>query len=505
MALTRAEKIIAFAERYLRVPEGALVGQPIVLDEFQKDFIRNVYGERKVRRAILSMARKNAKTTLIAILVIAHLVGSEAKQNTQIVSGALSREQAAIVFELASKMINLSPELSKIVRIVPSSKRLIGIPMNVEYRALSAEGKTAHGLSPILAILDEVGQIVGAKSDFVDAIITSQGAHEDPLQIVISTQAANDSDLLSIWIDDALASDDPSIYCKVYAAKPERGVLDKVGWYEANPALGKFRSLKDVQDQAEQASRMPSAEASFRNLILNQRISTNSPFISKEAWLTCKGEPAPLSECTEIYGGLDLSSKTDLTAFTLYGFKDGVWHAHTWAWTPEKGLHDRAKRDRAPYDVWVNQGYLFTTPGATVDYEWVCHQIAEICGGLNITAIAFDRWRMSIMAKEMERIGLVLPFIEWGQGFKDMSPALDALEGKILNATLRHGGHPVLTMCAANAMVSKDPAGNRKLDKMKTSGRIDALVALAMAAGIAERQHEPEMDIAAFLASPLKI
>lgn len=189
----------------------------MVLAKFQKKFIRDVYDNPAgTRRAILSVSRKNGKTGLIAGLLLAHLGGPEAKLNSQIVSGAMSRDQAALVFNLAAKMVQLSPKLSSIVRIVPSGKRLLGLPMNTEYRALAADGKTAHGLSPVLTILDETGQCRGPQSDFIDAITTSQGAHEAPLLIAISTQAANVADLFSVWLDDAKISADPRIVCHLY-------------------------------------------------------------------------------------------------------------------------------------------------------------------------------------------------------------------------------------------------------------------------------------------------
>lgn len=153
--LTRGQRVIAFIERYLKVPEGEFVGQPMLLEPFQKQFILAVYDNKgKTRRAYLSIARKNGKSGLIAGILLAHIVGPEAKLNTQIVSGAMSREQAALVFSLACKIINLSPEIIPLVRIVPSGKKLIGLARNVEYRALAADGRTAHGLSPSLAILD---------------------------------------------------------------------------------------------------------------------------------------------------------------------------------------------------------------------------------------------------------------------------------------------------------------------------------------------------------------
>ena len=484
--MTRGERVIAFIERYCKAPEGAHVGQPIILEDFQKKFILDVYDNpHGTHTAILSIARKNGKTALIAGILLAHLIGPEAKQNSQIVSGALSRDQAAIVFKLAVKMINLNEALQDLVHIIPSTKTLVGLAKNVEFRALSAEGKTTHGLSPLLAILDESGQIKGPQDEFVDAVVTAQGAHEAPLLMVISTQAATDADLLSIWIDDALKGEDPKTVCHLYTTPMESDILDKESWKLSNPALGKFRSEPDMQKLAEKASRMPSAENTFRNLNLNQRVSTVSPFIAKQTWDTCLGELPPIYECDEVWAGLDLSARTDLTACVFLGRKGEKYYTYPTVWTPEIGLVDRAKRDRVPYDLWVKQGYLFTTPGATVDYEYVAKHIGEIASDVKILhAIAFDRWRIDVFKKECDKLGLELPLVAFGQGFKDMSPALDTLEAQLLNARIVHNNNPALNMAAANAVVVKDPAGGRKLDKSKATNRIDPMVALAMACGV---------------------
>lgn len=483
--MTRADRIIAFLERHCLTPDGAQVGRPLRLAEFQKRFIRDVYDNPAgTRRAILSVSRKNGKSGLVAGLLLAHLVGPEARQNAQIVSGAMSRDQAALVFNLAAKMVQMSPKLSAIVRIVPSGKRLIGLPLNTEYRALAADGRTAHGLSPVLAILDEVGQVRGPQSDFIDAITTSQGAHAEPLLLVISTQAATDADLLSVWIDDAIASADPRIVCHLHTAPAGCDLLDESAWKAANPALGVFRSLDDLREQLTQAQRMPSAENTARNLLLNQRVSTESPFISPDVWKACGGPVEPF--CGPVYAGLDLSARTDLTALVIVGKRtDGTWDVRPNFWTPQQGLAERARRDRAPYDTWARQGYLRTTPGATVDYEHVAADLGDILADLDVRAVAYDRWRIDLLRKELGKLDLELPLVEWGQGFKDMSPALDALEAELLNGRLRHGGHPVLQMCAANAVVTRDPAGSRKLDKARATGRIDGLQALAMAIGAA--------------------
>lgn len=489
--LTRAERNMRFCEAYCCAPEGKLVGKPIELADFQEAFFYSVYDNVAITiEAQLSMARKNAKTATIAMVALVHLVGPEAKQNSQIVSGARSREQASQVYNYASKMVNLSAKLRTIVRIIPSSKTLIGLPLNVEYRALSAEGSTAHGLSPILAILDEVGQVRGPQDDFIDAITTAQGAHENPLLIMISTQAANDADLFSIRLDDAEQSQDPRIVSHVYAADKDAELLDKKAWKAANPALGLFRSLDDLAEQAKKAARMPSAENTFRNLSLNQRVSTVSPFISGDVWKSCGGKLLDFGSAP-VWCGLDLSARTDLTALVVIGKIAGVWHIQPHFWTPENGLSDRSKRDRSPYDVWARQGYLHTTPGSTVDYEYVAQDIGAILANLDVRNIAYDRWRIGLLQKEFDELGITLPLVEHGQGFKDMSPALDTLEAELLNGRVAHGMHPVLTMCAANAVVSKDAAGNRKLDKHKATGRIDGLVALAMAFGANSMETEP--------------
>lgn len=499
--MTRGEKVVRFIESYCLVPEGDHVGKPVVLADFQREFILAVYDNPHVTdTAILSIARKNAKTGTIAFLLLAHLVGPESVQNSRIVSGAMSREQAAEVYNLASKTVMLSPKLGEIIRIIPSSKKLIGLPMNVEYQAISAEGKTAHGKSPILAILDEVGQVRGPRSDFIDAITTAQGAYDNPLLIYISTQAATDADMLSILIDDAKNNKHKKTVCHVYAAEEGADVLDEAQWRQANPALGLFRSEKDMRKQAEKASRMPSFENTFRNLNLNQRVSTVSPFVSRNVWELNSGEVGSMTGQT-VWCGLDLSARTDLTAMVVIWKEGDNWCVRPYFWTPEDGLYDRSARDRVEYDVWVKQGFLITTPGATVDYAHVVNDMADILADCEVAAIAYDRWRIDLLKREADRVGLEFPFIEFGQGYKDMSPALDTMESELLNGRVRHGNHPVLTMCAANAVTVKDPAGNRKLDKSKATGRIDGMVALAMALGVSGAEADEDID--AFIAAPL--
>jgi len=253
----------------------------------------------------------------------------------------------------------------------------------------------------------------------------------------------------------------------------------------ANPAYGDFLNADEVKDQAASAKRMPAREAAYRNLILNQRINQLSPFIAKGVWQACGASPRESAfQAGQVRIGLDLSARNDLTALVYTAVEEGIRHVRAEFFVPLEGIHDRAQRDRVPYDLWHEQGFLTATPGASVDYEFVARRLAEIADEYDVEAVNFDRWRIDVLKKELERIGVELPLIPHGQGFRDMSPALDSLEAELLNGKIAHGMNPVLTMCAANSVIDSDPAGNRKLNKAKSTGRIDGMVALAMCMGV---------------------
>lgn len=489
--MTRGERVCAFIERYCHVPEGVLVGKPVRLSVFQEVFILAVYDNpHGTNEAILSIGRKNAKTALAAFLLLAHIAGPEAQINSELMSGARSRDQAAKVFNYAAKVIRFSPELSKICKIIPSSKQIMGLVMNTEYKASSAEAKTAHGGSPALAILDETGQVKGPIDDYIEAIETSQGAHENPLRLHISTQAATAGDMLSIIIDDAEASKNPHTVCHVYSAPEDCDVMDKKGWLAANPAMGEFRSAKELEDWAEKASRLPAKENSFRWLYLNQRIEANSPFVNRKEWEVCKGASVLSGR---VYGGLDLSSNRDLTSLVLVSeADDGVFDVEAHHFLPDFGILDKSKEDRVPYDLWAKQGHMTLLPGKVIDPALVARHLASLSGKYDIDSVAYDRWRIEDFRRELDAIGCDIYLEKFGQGYRDMSPAVDELERLIAEGKLRHGGNPVLNMCAANAIIESDPAGNRKLTKAKSRGRIDGMVALAMAIGASKRGVEIE-------------
>lgn len=481
--VSRGQRNIDWIETFCRVPEGKDIGKPVRLRPFQKKIIRRIYNKR-TRRAIISFGRKNAKTTLAGFLLLLHTCGPEARPNSQLYSAAQSRDQAAILFALASKVVMLSPDLSQFVVIGESAKRLTCPELGTVYRALSADAATNYGLSPVFVVHDELGQVRGPRSELYDALETASGAQEAPLSIVISTQAPTDSDLLSILIDDALSGADPETALFLYTAPEEDDPFTRATIRKANPAFADFLNAEEVMRLAADAKRMPAREASFRNLVLNQRINAIAPFVARAVWQACGGAVDTAAfERGPVYAGIDLSARTDLTAL-VYVAQDaaGVWHARAEFFAPEDGLADRAHRDRAPYDLWRDQGSLVTTPGAAVEYAWVADRLATLCGQYDVVSVKFDRWRIDVLKSALNAIGAdSVPLEPHGQGFRDMGPALDTLETTLLQENLRHGGHPLLQWCAANAKATSDPAGNRKLDKAKSHGRIDGMVALAMA------------------------
>ena len=501
-----AADVVAFIEEVCFIPEGKHVGEKLKLYDWQKREVERIYDNPVgTRRAILSFGRKNGKTTFAACLLLAHLCGppAQSRPNSQLFSAAQSRDQAAIIFSLAAKIVRMNPVLSRAVTIRETAKELICPELGTRYRALSADATTAFGLSPAIVIHDELGQVRGPRSALYEALETATGAQADPLSIIISTQAPTDADLMSVLIDDALAGHDPHVVAKLYTAPPELDPFSEETIRLANPAFDAFMNSGEVLAMAADAKRMPAREAEYRNLVLNQRIEVNNPFIAPAVWSACGGPVGPL-EGVPLYGGLDLSSTTDLTALVLIGWRDSKWRVQPTFWLPSEGLSEKAIADRVPYDLWHGQGYLQATPGKTVSYEFVAGHLRNLFRRYDIRKIGFDRWNMRHFKPWLSRAGfsdqwIEERFTEFGQGMASMSPALRDLEQILIEGQMAHGNHPVLSMCVANTVITLDDAGNRKPSKRKSTGRIDGLVALAMAVGAAPLQVKP-IDIDALIA-----
>jgi phage terminase large subunit-like protein len=508
----------------LTVPSGAGAGKPFKLQKWQRDFIRDIYepslpdGRRVVRRAILSMARKNGKTALIAAIALAHLIGPEAITNGEIYSAANDRDQAAIVFKFARQIVELDAELREKIEVIASTKTMLVRSLGSIYRAISAEAGTKHGYMPSLVIYDELAQ--AKNRDLYDVLDTSFGARAEPLFIVISTQSNDPEHILSQLIDDGLNGDDPTIVCHLFAADEDCPLDDKRQWRKANPALGVFRDYDDLAAAIDKAIRMPADEPKVRNLLLNQRVSPASILVSRAEWMACAGA-VEFTPGESIYLALDLSNTLDLSAL-LMGSADDVARVKAFFWKPEDGLAEQSFRDFGSgnyrYVEWQKAGHIETTGGRSIDKALIARRIAELTDRYNVLGLAYDRWRIADLLREFDHIGFAawqdtsrpaderderanlsvrnggkigdgLRLIPWGQGFRDMAPAIDALETAIVERKLVHPNNPCLNWNMANAIAVTDPAGGRKLDKDKSRFRIDGAVALAMLTGLRSRER----------------
>jgi phage terminase large subunit-like protein len=511
----KARKVIKFIEA-LTVPSGYGAGKRFKLQDWQKQFIRDIYEShiveedgtqrRVVRRAILSVARKNGKTALIAAIALAHLVGPMHEVHGEIYSAANDRDQAAIVFKFAKQIVELEPELLRQIDIIPSTKTMVGRKTGSIYRAISAEAGTKHGYLPSVVIYDELAQ---AKSrDLYDVLDTSFGARKEPLFITISTQSNDPEHILSRLIDDGTSGVDPSIVCHLYAADEDCDLGDEAQWAKANPALGKFRDFEDLASAIRKAQRLPAEEPKVRNLFLNQRIAPVSPLLSRNEWMACHGE-ATINEGEEVYLALDLSSTVDLTALMIGSASDPC-RVMPHFWKPREQVVEHSNRDFGTgtyrYREWHEAGYLHLSPGKTIDPEAIAMFIAELQTKYKVKGLAYDRWRAEDLLREFDRVGLVahkdgdkitdgLRLVPWGQGYRDMAPAIDALELAVIDRKLRHPNNPILNWNIANAVVTYDPANNRKLDKEKARFRIDGAVALAMLMGLRSRDRNTQKPI----------
>jgi phage terminase large subunit-like protein len=287
----------------------------------------------------------------------------------------------------------------------------------------------------------------------------------------------------------------------LFTADENAPLDDPETWRQASPALGDFLNIEEIRAAAEKAMRMPSFESAFRNLHLNQRVSAFAQLFSQSIWEANGGETDMDAFANgPVYGGLDLSGRQDLTALVLVAEgPPGYWNIWPHFWTPADTIRERLQRDKAPYDLWVRDGLITAVPGVTIDYGFVAKRLGELQKKCDIRAIRYDRWRIEELKAAMTAAGVNVALEECGQGYRDMAPALDALETVALQQRLRHGMHPVMTMCAANATVVTDPAGNRKFEKAKSTGRIDGMLALAMAmAGATARASRP-FDVRALI------
>ncbi len=486
-----ADFAVMFIEQLCHT-KGKWAGQPFKLLPWQEEIIRNIFGvvkengNRQFTTAYIEIPKKNGKSELAAAIAL-YLLFGDGEPSAEVYGAAADRQQASIVFDVANQMVQMTPALSKRAKIKAATKTIECKTNNGSYKVLSAEVGTKHGFSVSGLVLDEVHAQPNRK--LYDVLTQGSGdAREQPLYFLITT-AGNDTNSICYELHQKAMDiiegrkSDPTFYPVIYGAGMDEDWTDPKVWQKANPSLGETIQMEKVIAACESAKQNPAEENSFRQLRLNQWVKQSVRWMPMEKWDACNFRvDEDELEGRVCYGGLDLSSTTDITAFVLVfppTDEEDKYSILPYFWVPEDTLDLRVRRDHVPYDLWERKGYLQTTEGNVVHYGYIEQFIESLGERFNIKEIAFDRWGAVQMVQNLKGMGFtVVPF---GQGFKDMSPPTKELMKLVFEEKIAHGGHPVLRWNMDNIFIRTDPAGNIKADKEKSTEKIDGAIATIMA------------------------
>ena len=485
-----ADFVVAFIEQ-LKHTKGEFYNKPFELIDWQEQIVRDVFGilkpdnYRQFTTVYIEVPKKCGKSELAAAVAL-YMLCADGEQRAEVYGCAADRDQASLVFDVACDMVRLCPALMKRCDIRPSRKSIGFGPTNSTYKALSADVAGKSGINVSALIFDELW-VQRDKKFFEMMTVGTSDARKNPLHFIITT-AGNDQNTICYELHQKAVDIiegrkfDPHFYPVIYGADESDDWTAPEVWKKANPSLGITIGMDKVAAACEQAKQNPGQENAFRQLRLNQWVKQAVRWMPMEKWDAC-AFPVDARELRGrvCYGGLDLSSTTDVTAFVLVfppEDENEKYQIMPYFWLPEETLDLRVKRDHVPYDVWEKQGFIKTTEGNVVHYGYIEKFIELLGEEYNIREIAFDRWGAVQMVQNLEGMGFtVIPF---GQGFKDMSPPTKELMKLTLEQKIAHGGHPVLRWMMDNIFIRTDPAGNIKADKEKSTEKIDGAIATIM-------------------------
>ena len=486
-----ADFAVAFIEQLCHT-KGTWAGKKFHLLDWQEQIIRDLFGTikkngyRQFNTAYIEIPKKNGKSELAAAVALLLLCG-DGEQRAEIYGCAADRNQAKIVYDVAADMVRFSTALSKRCKILDSQKKITFLPTNSFYQVLSADVANKHGFNTHGVIFDELHTQPNRK--LFDVMTKGSGdARMQPLYFLITTAGTDTNSIC--YETHQKAQDilegrkiDPTFYPVIYGAGTEEDWTDPKVWKKANPSLGETIGMDKVKAACESARQNPGEENAFRQLRLNQWVKQAVRWMPMEKWDACAFPVNPEDlEGRVCYGGLDLSSTTDLTSFCLVfppEDEEEPYYVMPFFWVPEETLELRVRRDHVPYDVWERQGYIKTTEGNVVHYGYIEKFIEKLGEIYNIREIAFDRWGAVQMVQNLEGMGFTV--VPMGQGFASMSPPTKELMKLTLERRIAHGGHPVLRWNMDNIFIRTDPAGNIKADKSKSTEKIDGAIACIMA------------------------
>lgn len=487
----KADRAVAFIQNLCHT-KGKWAGKKFILLPWQEQIIRDIFGivnekgKRQFLTAYVEIPKKNGKSELAAAIAL-YLLFADNEPSAEVYGAACDRQQASIVFDVAKQMVQMSPALNKRSKIAGAVKRIVNYSNAGFYQVLSAETGTKHGFNVSGLVFDEIHSQPNRK--LYDVLTKGSGdAREQPLFFIITTAGIDKNSICYELHTKALdikagRKRDNTFYPVVYGLTEQEDWTDEANWYKANPSLGHTITIDRVREAYKNALDNPAEENVFKQLRLNIWTSATVCWIPEHIYN--RGNiPIDMNSLLgrECFGGLDLSSTTDITAFVLVfppRNEEEKYIVLPFFWLPEDTLALRCRRDHVLYDVWERQGHIQTTEGNVLHYGFIEKFIEELGQKYNIREIAFDRWNATQMVQNLEGMGFtVVPF---GQGYKDMSPPSKELYKLLMEGSINHGGNPVLRWMAQNVVMRQDPAGNIKPDKEKSTEKIYGIVATIMA------------------------
>lgn len=496
----KADRAVKFIEN-LRHTKAKWAGKRFWLLPWQETLVRDIFGTvkedgtRQFRTAYVEICKKVGKSEFAAAIAL-YLLYADNEPSAEVYGAAADRQQASIVFDVAKRMVELTPALLKRSKIMGATKRIVNYSNAGIYQVLSADVGNKHGFSVSGLVFDEIHN--QPNRNLYDVLTKgSSDARANPLHFIITT-AGNDRNSIAFELHtkalDILNGrrEDPTFYPVVYGLADDEDWTDEKNWYKVNPSLGYTVEIDRLRDAFREAQQNPADEVTFRWLRLNQWVSSTVAWIPDQIYAL--GNEAIDMESLkgrECYGGLDLSSSGDITAFVL------VFPPHNgkekyvilpFFWVPQDTIPLRVRRTSVPYDKWQAQGYLMATEGNVIHYGFIEKFIDDLGKIYNIKEIAYDRWGAVEMTQALEGMGFtVVPF---GQGFSSMSPPTKRFYELLMEGKMVHGAHPVLRWMAGNVVVDTDPAGNIKVTKRRSPDKVDGIVAAIMALDRCIRHEE---------------
>lgn len=486
-----AQLIIDFASRYCRHIKGEWAGRPVELDQWEIEILRTVFGwkrksdgNRRFSTLYLEVPRKNGKS-LIASVIGLFLLLCDKEPGAEVYSAATDRRQAGLVFNTAKQMVKKDPALSR--RAKPFKQTIVVEKTDSVYEVLSAEAFTKDGLNAHGIIFDELH--AQPTRDLYDVLRTSVGARRQPLEVYITTAGTSLESICyevhdyAIKVRDGIIRDD-TFFGKIYAADAEDDWTSPEVWAKANPGLGTSVKLEYLQKRCNEAKAKPSFLNTFKRLHLNIWTGEGQSWLPWDLWAKRAGDYSIESLLGQkCWIGLDLSKRIDITAMTGVFYDEelnGLKSIHKF-WMPEDRAEERAAQDRVPYLQWAEQGFLELTEGNVVDYQVVFNEILDWHDKFDVVETVLDRWGSTAISSALQKRDIEP--VEFGQGYRDMSPAMKDLEALIMQARFLHPNNPLMNWMMSSVVIKTDEADNIKPDKRKSRNRIDGPVSLIMASG----------------------